>query len=264
MAEDEQQFNLEARRLWRPSPRAVVLAAALYVGVAWTIFIAVDILHLVERPEGSPVWPHLFNDRPVEWAQWLLLGVAVLLAGYVAGLLSDPDHRRIRAFLLILGAGLVLMLFEDAGDARHVISYYVRQLGGSQILGLHYRVLSDVPYLLAVASLPIYAFFRHGAAVWRLPGTRPYLIAAFGLYAVAGGSSGVRHHADLYIRIGGAVDKWLFAGRFPISGSLSQERTQYLLIDSVLEESIETMAAACMVALLLAIATACRRPHRST
>lgn len=56
-----------------------------------------------------------------------------------------------------------------------------------------------------------------------------------------------------------------FGGRFPISGSLSHERTHFMLVDSVIEEpieepieeSIETTAAACMIALLPAIGAAC-------
>lgn len=234
-------------------PRTVVLAAAGLVAVAWVVFLAIDIVGLVEWPEDRVAWRKLFNDRPVEWSQWLLQGSAILVAGFVAGRLTREEDRGLRAFLLVLGAGLVLMLFEDAGDARHVISRDLRDLYGEEILGLPYRVVSDVPYFLVIAALPIYALLRYGREAWRAPTARPYLVAGYGLYALTGGGSGIRHLGDLYITIGAFVDRVVFAGRFPVPSNLSQERAHFFVVDSVLEESLETMAAASLLAVMLAI-----------
>lgn len=234
-------------------PRTVVWVATAIVATAWGVVLSVDLLGWIPGLGVGPMWPHLFNDRPVEWAQWLFLGAAILAAGFTAGRCTEQEDRGVRAFLLVLAAGLVLMLFEDAGDARHVISSYVAMVAGESVFGLPYRVVSDVPYFLVIAALPMYAALRYGREVWRAPSSRRYLVAAYGLYALAGGSSGIRHLGGLYITIGGFIDRVLLGGRFPMDGGLTQERVHFLLVDSLIEESIETLAAASMLAAVLAV-----------
>lgn len=226
---------------------------ATLVTLAWVVFVAVDLLGLTRPRLEETAWLLLFNDRPVEWLQWLLQGGAILSAGFIAGRLTSEEDRGLRAFLLVLAGGLVFMLFEDAGDARHEISGYVRQGFGDDLLGLPYRVVSDVPYLMVVAALPIYAVLRYGRDAWRSPSSRPYLVTGFALYALAGGASSLRHLGGLYISIGAAVDRVLFAGRFPVPSAMTQDRAHFFVIDAVFEESIETMAAASLLAAILAI-----------
>lgn len=235
------------------NPRTVVIVAAVWVIAAWMVFLAIDIVGLVDVPGEHVVWLHLFNDRPVEWAQWLLQGSAILVAGFTAGRLASERDRGLRAFLLILGAGLVLMLFEDAGDARHAIGSYVSTVFGTEIAGLPRAVVTDVPYFLVVAALPILALLRYRQDAWRAPTARPYLVAGYGLYALAGGGSGIRHLGGLYSSIGAAIDRVVLGGRFPVPAHLDQERAHFLLVDSLIEESIETLAAASLLAVMLAI-----------
>lgn len=245
--------------LFRVPPRAIFLAVGAWVSLALLVFLAIDILRVIDPPRSSPAWTLLFNDRPVEWTQWLLQGAAILTAGYVAGRIQDSSDRGVRTFLLLLGAGLVLMLFEDAGDARHVISSYVRVAFGETVGELPYRVVSDVPYLLAIAALPLLALVLRGRDAWRAWSARSYLISAYVLYAIAGGASGLRHFGELYISMGAAIDRMLFAGRFPVPDGMTQERAHFFILDSVIEESIETMAAAAFLAAVLAIGQEVRR-----
>lgn len=149
------------------------MVAAGGVAAAWVVFLAIDIFGLVQLPVGHRAWRALFNDRSVEWAQCLLQGAAILFAGFIAGRLTREEDQGLRAFLLVLGGGLALMLFEDAGDARHVISGYVETAFGASVLGLPYRVVSDVPYLLVIAALPVYAVLRYGTHAWRAPQPGP-------------------------------------------------------------------------------------------
>lgn len=234
-------------------PLVVVITIAALIALAWVLFLALDIFGLVRLPGDQVAWRLLFNDRPVEWAQWLLQGAAILTAGFIAGRLIDAEDHGIRAFLLLIGAGLVLMLFEDAGDARHVISAHVQAVFGPTVMGISYRVVSDVPYFMVIAALPLYAIVRYGRDAWRARMARPYLVAGYGLYALAGGASGIRHLGDFYISLGATVDRLLFGGRFPVPDSLSQERAHFMIIDSVFEESLETMAAVSLLAAVLAI-----------
>jgi hypothetical protein len=237
----------------RLHPGTIVVAMVAVLAVAWTAMLVVDVLGWVTIPGAEPLWMHLFNNRPVEWVQWLLLGWAILQAGFVAGRLPD-DERRLRGFVLLLGAGLVLMLFEDAGDARHVLSDYVEAALGSTILGLPHRVVADVPYFAVIAILPMLAVLRFGRDAWRSPTARRYLLLAYGLYAVAAIGSGLRHLGGLYMRVGGALDRLLLAGRFPPPDGGSRWEAAFWLMDSVVEETIESVAAAAMLAVMLAIA----------
>ena len=253
--------RLEWPAVFTVPPRAIVLVVGAWVLVAWIIFLAADIFRVINLSESYPAWSLLFNDRPVEWTQWLLQGAAILTAGFVAGRIENPSYRGVRTFLVLLGAGLVLMLFEDAGDVRHVISGGLHALGvfGDTLGGLPYRVVSDIPYLLAISALPLLALVLHGRDAWRATSARGYLVSAYLLYAIAGGGSGLRHIGDLYITIGAAIDRIVFAGRFPVPEGMIQERAHFYILDSLIEESIETMAAAAFLAAILAIGREVRR-----
>ena len=245
--------ELDWPRPFKVRPRVVMIAASSLVALAWVLFLVIDIGGWLSLPNGRVAWRELFNDRPVEWAQWLLQGAAILTAGFTAGRIAREEHRGLRTFLLLLGAGLVLMLFEDAGDARHVISNYVAAVFGTEVLGLPHRVVSDVPYFLVIAALPVYAIVRYGRDAWSAPTARPYLISGYGLYALTAGGSGIRYLGDLYTSFGAGIDRLLFAGRFPVPSGSQQDVAHFMLVDSVLEESLETLAAASLMAAILAV-----------
>lgn len=144
------------------------------------------------------------------------------------------------------------MLIEEAGDIRHAISGYVYRLFGSEVFGLHYRVVSDVPYFAALAAVPLYAVLGYGRYAWELVKIRFYLVSGVGLHALAAMSGGVRTLGDLYIRFGALVDGALFGNRFPVPERMTQARAHFLLVDGVLEESVELLAAAMMLPAILA------------
>jgi hypothetical protein len=242
----------------RVKPRTLLTVVGAWLAVAWVAFLLVDIVNVggVGDHLFRPMWSHLFNDRPVEWTQWFLLAFFVVSAGYVAGRLSAVDERGPAAFFGLIGLGAGLMLIEDAGDIRHVISAYVQRNIGDEVLGLPYRVASDVPYFALLAIVPLYAVIRYGRHPWRVRQVRPYLIGGVGLYALAAVSSGFRHLGDFYIRVGAAVDANLLGGRFPVAPGLTQERAHFLLVDSVLEETVELLAVTCLLATVLAYVNA--------
>jgi hypothetical protein len=121
------------------------------------------------RPWTAPIAQHLFAGRPVEWLRWLLLGAAILAAGFGAGLASLDEVRRLRTFLLVLGGGLVLVLLEDAGDAREVIGGYRGVFARWWALEVGPEQLAGSVLLLVVVALPVYASVRFGRDVWGLP-----------------------------------------------------------------------------------------------
>jgi hypothetical protein len=178
----------------------------------------------------------------------------VLVSGFLVARLHEGREHEAAAFFLLFGIGLALMMVEDAGDIRHMLRSYVHAGFGSRVLGIQTGLIVEVPYFLALAAVPLYALVRYGRYVWRFPSSRRYMVAGYGLYAVAGGASGFRILGDLYVRVGRFIDERLFAGRFAVPQGQSQEYAHFYLVDGPIEESIESLAAACFVGLTLAVA----------
>ncbi len=238
--------------LGRIAPRWVVGAAAAVLVLAWGLAFAAARWNLFGLP--THLWLELFNNRPVEWLQWVLLGLVVAGAAFLAGRLYGGPHHRAAAFFGLLALGGAFMLIEEAGDVRHVISDYVYAWFGGHIFGLPYRVVSDVPYFAALAFLPLYAVVRYGRAAWRARSLRGYLVAGYGLYGLAAGASGIRHLRGLYSRAGELLSRPLFGERLPLPPDMSAERLYFLLIDGPVEESVELLASACLLAAVVAFA----------
>ena len=240
--------------LLRFSPAKLVFTSVWLLAVAWFLFLAVDIWRWVDLGPDQVAWMRLFNDRPVEWAQWLLMALAIVASAYLAGRLSSNQERPVAVFFYLLALGLGLMLLEEAGDIRHTISDGVRETFGLTLFGIHYVVLVDMPYFALLAALPLYAVLRYGRYVWHAAQTRVYLLLGVILYGVAAISSGLRTLGGFYIRFGGWIDGALFGYRFPYPQIMGQQRAHFLLVDSVIEESVELLAITMLLAAILAYA----------
>lgn len=228
--------------------------------LAWILFLGHDIYYWFDLGVNRPVWTLLFNDKPVEWTQWFLLAFATAMSGYLAARLDAEGRRYAARFFFIFAIALGLMLIEEAGDIRHVISGEVHRLiDGDTILGLPYRSMTDLPYFAALAAVPLYAFARYGRYVWQAASTRPYFITGTILYAIAAISSGARYIGDLYVRMGMWINDHIFLGRFPSAHDHDQETTYLMIIDSPIEETIETLAITMFVLAILIYARSLRQ-----
>ncbi len=236
-----------------------MLAVFAWLGIGWALFIAVDILGMVEL--GTPLYPHLFNDRAIEWTQWVLLALAIAASAYLAGRLQAEDRAGSARFFFLLAIGLGLMLIEDAGDVRHTISGYAWGMVGYEIFGLHHAVVTHVPYYAALAAVPVYAVLRYGRYPWASVRTRLYLGGGVLLYALAAMASALAFLDDLYVEVGAWVDRVVLAGRLPVPDGIAASGAHYMLVDSVLEESVELLAAGMMLAAILAFASYVRSSH---
>jgi hypothetical protein len=240
----------------------VVVLALSWLGVTWAAFLLVDAWDVggsrsafaawtAGRTEPH-VWRHLWNDRLTEWFAWVLMAVFAPVAAYLGGRLRSLGHRRVGAFWAVFGLGMAFMLVEDAGDVRHVTSAYLRDLVAVELFGLHYAVLGDLVIFLAIAALPVYAVVRYGLDVWRASrSARAYLVGGVTLYGLAGGSSALRLVGGLYERLGAGFHR-LVGGDLLVPANMSIDGLHYRLIDSVVEESIEFLAIALLLAGLAA------------
>jgi hypothetical protein len=248
--------------LLRLRPEVVVTNISVAVVMALAATIVVDVAHLAGPPAPLPLWARLFNDGPIEWAQWFLLALAVLTSAYLSSHLRVAGQPRHAAFFLLFAVGTGLMLIEDAGDIRHVIGAYSIDALGSEIAGLPINLFVEVPYFLLLAAVPLYALVRYGRDIWEERRSRRYLVAGYGLYGLAAAASGLRVVGDNYVRLGGWIDDRLLGSRFPVPAGQTQEYAHFYLVDGPVEESIEAVAAACFVALVLAFAARQRERHR--
>lgn len=245
--------------LLRVKTKTLFLTISIWLLFAWFLFLANDILSLLDLGSNRPIWDLMFNDRPIEWTQWFLLAFAIICASYISG---REKNKGISSFFFLLAVGLGLMLIEEAGDIRHVISSEVLKSFGEKPLGINYRVLSDIPYFTALSIVPVYAVLKYGKNIWKFSKTRTYLIISVSIYATAAIASGLRHFNDFYVRLGAWIDSNLFQNKFPVPDYFSQEWSHFLLVDSVLEESIELMAATFMLAVTLSYIEVLRRKEK--
>jgi hypothetical protein len=243
--------------LIRVRPQVVVTNVATVVLAAWAAMIAVDVLEIA-GPQPTPLWVLLFNDGLIEWLQWFLLPTGVFASGFLVSRLLESGDRGAANFFLFFGIGLALMLVEDAGDIRHAIRSLVHLSIGDRIFGVQTGLVVEVPYFLLLAAVPLYALARFGRHIWQDRRTRRYLIAGYGLYAVAAGASAFRILGNFYIVIGRWVDNSLFGGRFAIPQGRTQEYAHFYLVDGPIEESIELIAAACLLGVTLAFSSQVR------
>ena len=261
-ARDSSAIETEDWPCWLRIPPAAPLWIALGgLALALGLFLLVDILALVDLGSGlhAPLWAHLYHNSPLAWTQWLFVALASVGAAYLGGRLHGEAPDGAAPFFALLSLGLGLMLLELAGDVRHYLSHYGHRLLGSELFGLPHRVVFEVPYLAALAALPLYAVLRYGRAVWASIRMRPYLAGAFGLYALVGTSSGFRSLGDLYTRLGRWLDRALLGGRLPGYPGWTQARTHLQFVDGVVEESVELLAAALMLGAVLAFAADVRQ-----
>lgn len=233
-------------------PRTVLIAVALWLALAWTLFLVIDIFKWIGLATDTPAWRYLFNNGFVEWTQWYMQTFAIVLCAFNYVFLIRTNRRMTARFFLIFGVGLCFMLLEDAGDIRHVLSDAFRRQVGDEIFGLHYRFVADLPYFILLASLPAYAVLFYGRYVWRAASARLFLVLGVMLYATAAIGSALRHFRDFYARLGEWIDVNILGSRFPVPDAMIEEWGQFFLIDSVLEETIELLAITLIIAAILA------------
>ncbi len=223
------------------SPKFFLIFILSWIIIIWSLFFLFDIFEVFSSERI--LWTILFNDYPLEWTQWFVMVFAIVTAGFLSSQLFSEKRFFSSKFFLLFALGIGFMLIEDAGDIRHVISSELNKFSDNgYLMGIHYKVVSDLPYFVLLASLPLYATFRYGRYVWVVSKCRfPFLLGLF-FYAIASIGSAFRHFNDFYINIGYWINENVLNNSFPIPSSLSIDRGHFLLVDSILEETIELLA----------------------
>lgn len=212
-------------------PLAIASSALLLVLAA---VVAVDVAFGLDGMEW-PLWYHLYQEGgPVELMQWLLLLAGALLASATAGRTCGVEQRVSGAF----AAGLALLAIEDAGNPSHLFRVYLD------------TAWARLPVFLLLAGIMLAVL----PGLWNL-GSRgyntrtPLVIGYFAYGSAALLSQSYVVVPDSYPILGDWILDRIFAGELAplpeaIWGSDTvAEATSIVFMDSLVEESIELLAA---------------------
>jgi hypothetical protein len=240
-------------------PATVPTLAAGYLGLTYLAILIVDVLQIGtaqawigDRFNQGIMWHFLFGEKGfVEIAQWTTLAGLGVTAAILSGKLfasGDLPAARFWRLFAILGAWLAV---EDAGSWRFNFAAYTTRILDLPQAPYHY--LAEGFYYAAIAAIPVYALIRYWRVTWESP-SRWWLAAGFVLYGLAASFSVTRYFGYWYQRTGnwflGVLGEGTYQNYRP-RGS-SDPGPGHWFMDFVVEESMELMAAALLVAAAVA------------
>lgn len=230
----------------------------------WMLVVLVDLMNVAglgdvwyehmapDYRDRAWMWRFLFCEgSPAEIMQWFLLACA---AGFA--FVSTGQRREVGAgvndqemrFWLLMGIAFLLLLVEDAGNLRARVADHAGYLMGPATRGG-----AELAVFFVLAALPVSALVMHLRVALTNHVGRWYLLAGFALYGIGGGASASRY---LWYDQAGT---WLYTSVFrgQLGGEAwGQHSHGFWIMDYLVEESIELLAATCMAAAACAFATA--------
>lgn len=191
----------------------------------------------------TPVWLLIYRDSVVvDFAHWAVLAAGLLLAGGFAGRLKAAGARALGAFWTLLAVGLMLLLINATGRPLNFAGVVAQHMWGVSPL------TTRLVIVVAIAAVMFWALVRYGRHAWRFRPARPYLVAAFAVYAVAVLMAATGHR--WYGIAGSWLDLLLFRHRLPRDPSPVVHEIQ--LMEIMVQPSVELLTAALFLALALA------------
>lgn len=195
------------------------------------------------------VWFQAFQDRGLaEFAQWILFGWFVVMAAALRSRWQDHDPGTARFWGLVAVFGLLLFA-EDAGGVRDTLSHW----GDVALPGSSSGQVVMVVWFGTIAAVLFYAVVRYGRRVAEEPHVRWYGIAGIVFLAAPSVGQAIEHVVGWM----GPFGAWLVydvlgAGHILELPGLDTPYLVYLFTDFVLEEPLELMGIAFLVAAVLA------------
>lgn len=272
-------------------PEYIFGAAVLIVAASFLTYYLVDLRNFLGlrdamftlRPEYFyfDYMPFFFghwgrNSGPAELLQYSGLAASVVIMAFCAGKVhsrmaikpgeATVQNKKLFMFLLLMAIGLAVMLMEDAGNIRHTLMGYVQAWAGEPDQGL-FGSAFELLYFAMVAGLPLFALLRYGSALKEYARARMYVWIAFAGYFLAASLSFIgtafsmlmdrdvytmagEKFYDFSLRLGtdGLGEMWQVWDAAHWSFQIG-----FYLMDSLVEESIELIAAGAFVAAAITI-----------
>ncbi len=245
-------------------PDLIFYGVLIFIALSFLLIYLIDILNMfgikaqmIQTLEVPYFWHHWFTT-PVEIPlQWILLALTALFFMLAAGMAYERKDRQTFYFLILLSAGLLLMLIEDAGDVRHA---YRRALGrilvGETGYG-YFGTVFELFYFGFIAAVMLYALWRYREVYWPHRDIKKYLFTGYIFYAAgvsasfSGNVSRVLIGFNIYEAMGEYLLKTFFirdeitTRAYEIASENS--RAGYNFMNYVVEESLELIGAGALL-----------------
>lgn len=255
-APDAQDPPPDGRSLPSVPPWVVPAAAGAIIVAMLAAILLIDVgglfggIDAMEETGLAPpaVWFQMFQDRGVaEFLQWALFGWFIVLAASLRGRVAERDAGRARFWTLLAVFGL-LLLFEDAGGVRDTLTHW-----GDAFLWMGAGRFVTFVWFGTIAAVLGWAVLRHGRGVVGDSRVRAYGLAGVGVFALASVGEAMEHVVGWM----GPVGWWLVND---VLGAIHILRLPdhdldylvYLFTDFVVEEPLELLGIALLVAAVLA------------
>lgn len=249
--------------------RVVVLGAVFYILTMITICYLVDIMHVnvfgirdifTEVEEGVPLimWVILFTEGSLtEILQWSLLAISAILASATYIKSRKTKSAALAWFLLFIG--LTIMFLEDSVNLRHELSDYIGQLAGHNTYSIAFHrgalrttvELCFYSFLGGIMSVAFFKIMRDSSNAFK---GKMYMLAGYIFYAIASIASATRYIKDWYAITGTLILNFLIKGKdltWSADSIIRNNPLGFWFMDYVVEESIELMGAACLLAAVI-------------
>lgn len=249
-------------------PWIVPATAAVVVVLMFVLIMLIDVggmfggIEAMEEAGLAPpaVWFQMFQDRGVaEFLQWGLLGWFIILAATLRGRAAQHDRDRGRFWLLIAVFGL-LMLLEDAGGVRDTLTHW----GDVFLPGEGSGRLTIFLWFGAIAAVLGGAVFRYGRDVVSETPVRAYGLAGSVLFAIAAVGEAAEHVLGWMGPVGWWLVNDVLGATYIVQlPQHDMDYLVYLFTDFAVEEPLELLGIAFLVAAVLAHVRAVRTPPRT-
>jgi len=251
----------------------------LCLAATWLAFFAVDVFdvansrgnirHLPFNDQGLVlIW--LFGEGgPIEILQWASNICSLGLCFSFAILHDSRGEPYISRTFRFGTMGFLLLLLEDIGNVRHFfalsIRYYLYEEMDYTGEGMQVHTISDIIFYSLLGALMVYFFWRVYPALKKASHARSFLIVGYICYGIAAFASATRYIADWYEHLGSI----LIAPVYPNMNSIfladntdyTMHSLGYWIVDLLLEESLELIAASALLTTFLIYMSCLARPY---
>jgi len=256
---------------------AFVLA---YLAAAWLAFFSVDVFN-VANSRGSIknlpftdqvlVFIWLFEEGgPTEILQWASNICSLGLCFYLAILHDKKDEVDAARTFRIGAAGFSLLVLEDMGNVRHFFALSIRDyLSGTMNYGGEGRYVHTIVELTLyslISVLMIYFFLRFYPVLKKISKAHFLLVLGYVFYAIAAFASATRNIGNWYEHVGSILVSLVCEDMNDVFLSDSTGYIGYPLgfwiMDFLLEESLELIAASAILTTILLYADYLKKHSR--
>ncbi len=271
-------------------PEIIVAGSSLFVALSFLLYYLIDLKNVwglrdwLFSVDGVYFYftytPFFFqhygrNSGFAELAQWSLLGAGIVIAALLAGRYFD-SHKALSHFFVLMTIAFTLILIEDAGDVRHMMMSYVQLAADEPDQGIFGTGFEGV-YFAILGGIPLYALVRYGNHLKQFGRAWWYILAGFVAHATAASLSFVGTafqmllERDIYTIMGDSFMSLSYRlGTSDLPQIWEQWNSEnwmlqigFFLMDSLIEENIELLGNAFLIAGILVVWQHMQQSHRS-